>query len=135
MVQKLIQLNHDRDFDQMKTMMTKDIVYESIPTGKKTMGVDRVIQSFIRERKAFTELECEVKRTYVAGQTVVAEQVWHMTVVSPLWKLHIGRSRKASLPVAEFFVFEDGKLKEDRVYFDLTAALRQMGANVLSIGH
>ena len=116
--------NH-HDFDT--TIATFDHPrYEIVATGDVYDGEQEVRRYFAETRTAFPDQRNELIALHHADSAVIAEFDLLGTHLGPLRSLPpTGRSFRCRM--AAFFLFEGDRITCERVYFDQTTILRQLG--------
>jgi steroid delta-isomerase-like uncharacterized protein len=116
--------NH-HDFDT--TIATFDHPrYEIVATGDVYDGEQEVRRYFTETRTAFPDQRNELIALHHADSAVIAEFDLLGTHLGPLRSLPpTGRSFRCRM--AAFFLFEGDRITCERVYFDQTTILRQLG--------
>jgi steroid delta-isomerase-like uncharacterized protein len=116
--------NH-HDFDT--TVATFDRPrYEIVATGDVYDGEQEVRRYFAETRTAFPDQRNELIALHHAQDAVIAEFDLLGTHLGPLRSLPpTGRSFRCRM--AAFFLFEGDRITCERVYFDQTTILRQLG--------
>jgi steroid delta-isomerase-like uncharacterized protein len=100
--------------------------YELIGTGEVYDGPDEVAAYYEQTRRAFPDQRNELLALHHADDAVLVEAVVRGTHKGPLRNLP-PTGREFELPILAIFVFEDDQLVCERVYFDQTMVLRQLG--------
>jgi steroid delta-isomerase-like uncharacterized protein len=100
--------------------------YELIATGEIYDGEEDVRRYYAESRTAFPDQRNEVVALHHADDAVVVEFVLLGTHLGPLRGLpSTGRAFRCRMTA--LFIFEDDRLVGERVYFDQTTILRQLG--------
>jgi steroid delta-isomerase-like uncharacterized protein len=100
--------------------------YEIIATGDVYDGESEVRGYFAETRTAFPDQRNELIALHHADDAVIAEFDLLGTHLGPLRSLPAtGRSFRCRM--AAFFLFEGDRIRCERVYFDQTSILRQLG--------
>jgi steroid delta-isomerase-like uncharacterized protein len=100
--------------------------YEIIATGDVYDGETEVRGYFAESRTAFPDQRNELIALHHADDAVIAEFDLLGTHLGPLRSLPAtGRTFRCRM--AAFFLFEDDRIYCERVYFDQTSILRQLG--------
>ena len=100
--------------------------YELIPTGEVHDGPEEVMDYFEETRRAFPDQRNELLALHHADDAVLVEAVIRGTHKGPLRSLP-PTGREWELPILAIFMFDGDKLTCERVYFDQTTVLRQLG--------
>jgi steroid delta-isomerase-like uncharacterized protein len=100
--------------------------YELIGTGEVFDGEGEVRSYFEQTRTAFPDQRNELLALHHADDAVLVEAVVRGTHTGPLRRLP-PTGRPFELPILAVFVFEGEKLVCERVYFDSSTMLRQLG--------
>jgi steroid delta-isomerase-like uncharacterized protein len=100
--------------------------YELVGTGEVHDGPEEVMAYFEESRRAFPDQRNELLALHHAEGAVLVEAVVRGTHMGPLGPLP-PTGREFELPILAIFVFDDDKLTCERVYFDQTTVLRQLG--------
>jgi steroid delta-isomerase-like uncharacterized protein len=100
--------------------------YELIGTGEVYDGPKEVARYFEDTRHAFPDQRNELCSLHHADDAVLVEAVIRGTHKGPLRNLP-PTGREFELPILSMFIFEDDKLVCERVYFDQSTVLRQLG--------
>jgi len=100
--------------------------YELIPTGEVHDGPEEVMAYFAETRRAFPDQRNELLALHHADDAVLVEAVIRGTHKGPLRSLP-PTGREYELPILAIFMFEGDKLECERIYFDQTTVLRQLG--------
>ena len=100
--------------------------YELIATGETYDGPEEVAGYYDDTRRAFPDQRNELLALHHADDAVLVEAVVRGTHRGPLRSLP-PTGREFELPILAIFVFDGNKLICERVYFDQTTVLRQLG--------
>jgi steroid delta-isomerase-like uncharacterized protein len=100
--------------------------YELIATGDVYDGKEEVERYFDESRRAFPDQRNELLALHHANDAVLVEAVVRGTHKGPLRSLP-PTGREYELPILSIFMFDGDKLLCERVYFDQTTVLRQLG--------
>jgi steroid delta-isomerase-like uncharacterized protein len=100
--------------------------YELIATGDVYDGTEEVSGYFEESRRAFPDQRNEPLALHHADDAVLVEAVIRGTHRGPLRNLP-PTGKEYELPILAIFMFDGDKLTCERVYFDQTTVLRQLG--------
>jgi len=100
--------------------------YELIATGEVYDGREEVQGYYDQTRRAFPDQRNELLALHHADDAVLVEAVVRGTHRGPLRSLP-PTGREFELPILAIFEFDQDKLVCERVYFDQTTVLRQLG--------
>jgi steroid delta-isomerase-like uncharacterized protein len=109
--------------------------YELVGTREVHDGPEEVMAYFEQTRRGFPDQRNELLALHHADGAVLVEAVVRGTHTGPLGNLP-PTGRSFELPILAVFVFDADKLLCERVYFDTTTTLRQLGLarDPLSLG-
>jgi steroid delta-isomerase-like uncharacterized protein len=120
-----------KDWNKLKNTMADDTVYDEEATHRKVTGADHVVKALKLWADAFPDAKGTEVSIHSSGDTVIMEILWEGTHKGPLFgpMASIKASgKKVKVPAVEVFRFDNGKIVEDRHYFDLMTILQQIGA-------
>jgi steroid delta-isomerase-like uncharacterized protein len=100
--------------------------YELIGTGEVYDGTDEVGRYYEQTRRAFPDQRNELLALHHADDAVLVEALVRGTHRGPLRSLP-PTGHEFELPILAIFVFRGDQLVCERVYFDQTTVLRQLG--------
>jgi steroid delta-isomerase-like uncharacterized protein len=100
--------------------------YELIATGEVHDGPEEVAGYYQETRRAFPDQRNELVALHHADDAVLVEAVIRGTHRGPLRSLP-PTGREFELRILAMFVFEDDRLLCERIYFDQSTVLRQLG--------
>ena len=100
--------------------------YELVATDEVYDGTEEMEHYFEETRRAFPDQRNELLALHHADDAVLVEAVVRGTHKGPLRNLP-PTGREFELPILAIFVFEGDKLVCERVYFDQSTVLRQLG--------
>ena len=100
--------------------------YELVATGEVYDGAEEVAGYYEQTRRAFPDQRNELLALHHADDAVLVEAVVRGTHRGPLRSLP-PTGREFELPILAIFVFEGDQLVCERVYFDQSTVLRQLG--------
>ena len=100
--------------------------YELVATGEVYDGPEEVAGYYDDTRRAFPDQRNELLALHHADDAVLVEAVVRGTHRGPLRSLP-PTGREFELPILAIFVFDGDALTCERVYFDQTTVLRQLG--------
>jgi steroid delta-isomerase-like uncharacterized protein len=104
--------------------------YEIIPTGQVFVGEEQVSAYYTATRTAFPDQRNELVALYHSDNAVIVEFILLGTHHGPIWG--IAPTGKAfECRMTAFFLFEGAKMTCERVYFDATTILRQLGQTTI----
>jgi len=119
----------NKDWDHMREFVRPDVL--SVMAGTEMRGVEPFIAYGQLFATAFPDMRVELLSTTEEGNTVVAESILRGTHTGPLTDPSgheiPATGKPINIPVADSFVFEDGKLATHRVYFDQMSLMAQLG--------
>src|SRR6201993_5304617 len=119
------------DWDRLRGLLASDAQYHEFGTERTIEGPEQIIEVFKGWKEAFPDAVGTVTSSVASGDTAVLELTWKGTHTGPLTTAAgtipaSGKSQET--PAAVFYVFEGGKIKASRHYFDGMTLLKQIGA-------
>ncbi len=118
------------DWKSYRNYCTDDIVYEEEATRRRVQGADKFIDILKEWKTAFPDLRCTVKQTVASGDAVVGEVEWEGTHNGPLsgpFGTIPATGKTGKTPAVIVVRLDNGKIRENRHYFDLMTILAQIG--------
>lgn len=100
--------------------------YEVIATGETHDGPAAVATFYEESARAFPDLRFETSALHHADDAVLAEVVFVGTHLGA-WRGLPATEREVRYAMCNVFVFEDVELICERMYFDLSTPMRQLG--------
>ena len=100
--------------------------YEIVATGEVYDGAERLGALMHENVTAFPDFHYDVDRLYHAEDAVVAEGAFRGTQLGT-WRGLPATGRSVDFPMLIVFPFEEDRMLGERIYFDLSTALRQLG--------
>jgi len=108
-----------------------DSTYNEIGTQRSMRGGDQIVELLQGWKAAMPDVTGTVKSAIESDDRVVLEVEWEGTqtgeMVTEQGTIPPSGKRQRT-PSAFLFDYENGKLKESRIYFDMLAFLKQIGA-------
>jgi steroid delta-isomerase-like uncharacterized protein len=119
------------DWERYKEIHTPDAVYDEVGTGRRVEGIDEIIEINRSWREAFPDAKGTVGKASASGDTVTLEITWEGTQTGPMegpgGELPAS-NRRATVRAVQILEFADGRIKENRHYFDSLGMFAQLGA-------
>ena len=115
-------------WDGVKAVTADNVIYEE-PTGR-VEGADKYLAILQGWRRAFPDVKCTVLGGFASGEHVVAEVEWTGTHTGSLetpFGIIQATNKRVSEKACLVAVVRDGKICEQRHYFDMFALLMQLG--------
>jgi steroid delta-isomerase-like uncharacterized protein len=101
--------------------------YEDVPWLERSAGLAGVHDYYTGLLTSVPDLQIEVLRRHVAGDTIVVEVVIRGTHLGP-WRGLPPTGRRVEFPLCGIFEFDgDHRIAGERVYYDRATVLRQLG--------
>jgi steroid delta-isomerase-like uncharacterized protein len=114
------------DFDVTLATFAEHPRYEIVPTGEVYDGADAVNRYYQETRTAFPDQRNEVFALHHADDAVIAE-FWLRGTHEGEFRGVPPTGKSFECRMAAFFLFEDDRLVNERVYFDAATILTQLG--------
>ena len=119
------------DWERLQTRLTADSRYHELGTQRKVESPEQIVELFKGWKTAFPDAAGTVTSGVGSGSTAVLEVTWKGTHTGPLETAEgtiPASGKRQETPAAFAFVFEGGRIKESRHYFDSMTLLKQIGA-------
>ena len=120
------------DIDRLAATVTDDIIYNELGTGRRVEGRQVWLNIWEEWRRVFPDIKGTIQSIIVSGNQVSAETTWDGTfqgdLASPGGTIPANGNRMEQFHVAFFATVEEGKIKEESLYFDFQSLLQQLGA-------
>ena len=120
------------DNDRLVATVTDDIIYNELGTGRRVEGRQEWLNIWEEWRRVFPDIKGTIQNIIVSGNQVSAETTWDGTfqgdLASPGGTIPANGNRMEQFHVAFFVTVEEGKIKEESLYFDFQSLLQQLGA-------
>jgi steroid delta-isomerase-like uncharacterized protein len=118
------------DWDRFRELHTPDVVYDEVATGRRIEGIEEAIDVNRSWREAFPDAKGTVGKVSASGDTVKIEITWEGTQSGPM-EGPAGElppsNRRATVRAVQILEFADGRIKENRHYFDSMGMFAQLG--------
>jgi steroid delta-isomerase-like uncharacterized protein len=119
------------DWDRYREIHAPDVVYDEFGTGRRIEGIEEVIEVNRTWKEAFPDAKGTVGKVSASGNTVTVEITWEGTQSGPM-EGPAGElppsNRRATVRAVQVLDFADGRIKENRHYFDSMGMFAQLGA-------
>ena len=118
------------DWEEYKTAMTSDCVYDEVGTSRILRGVGEIIRCLQEWKQAMPDVRGTVTNAWAMGNTVVLEITWKGTQTGPLQGPSgtVPPTGKQQTTRAGWVLnFDGGKIKDSRHYFDMFSFMQQLG--------
>ena len=118
------------DWEEYKTAMTSDCVYDEVGTSRILRGVGEVIRCFQEWKQAMPDVRGTVTNAWAMGNTVVLEITWKGTHTGPLQGpsgMVPATGKQQTTRAGWVLNFDGGKIKDSRHYFDMFSFMQQLG--------
>ena len=120
------------DWDAYRAALAPGSVYHEFCTGRRVEGPDAVVEASRSWKQAFPDGSGTVTNALAMGNTAVLEVTWRGTqteaMVTPTGQTLPPSGKYAEVAAVQVITVEDGKITENRHYFDLMTILAQIGA-------
>jgi steroid delta-isomerase-like uncharacterized protein len=121
---------NERDFDRGAELVAEDAQQVMVGSGERFVGPDGARQAARMWADAFPDGRVEIESLIDAGDRVVVEFVGRGTqtgpLVSPMGEIP-PTGRKVELRLCDVYEFRNGKVQEQRTYFDTGSLMQQLG--------
>jgi steroid delta-isomerase-like uncharacterized protein len=125
-VREHMESENAHDFDVTLATFADHPRYEIVPTGEVYDGPDEVSRYYRETREAFPDQRNEVIELHHADDGVIVE-FWLRGTHNGDFRGVPPTGKAFECRMAAFFLFEDDRLVNERVYFDAATILTQLG--------
>lgn len=120
------------DWDAYRAALAPGSVYHEFATGRRVEGPDAVVAASRSWKQGFPDGSGTITNALAIGNTAVLEVTWRGTQTEPLatptGQTLPASGKAAEVSAVEVVTVENGKITENRHYFDLMTILAQIGA-------
>lgn len=125
-----VEAYNDKNWHQLRSVVTPDFVYEEVATQRRLEGPDAVIACWQAWAKAFPDSRATFDEEFVGEGVVVLEVTWVGTHTG-LLDLPGGPVAPTNRPIrlqsCQVLGLQNGKVQSIRQYFDIATLLQQLG--------
>ena len=114
------------DVEKIASFYTNDCIYEDVASGIVRNGKEELKTFLNNILTAFPDLKIEIKSYFVAGDRIGSEWIMTGTRSGPSPYLP-GAKKKFSIRGASITELQNGKIKRNSDYWNMTSYLRQVG--------
>ena len=121
---------NEKDWDRVKDLVTSDVVYDEVPTGRKVQGLDAVLPLWQGWAEAFPDSRARFHDAHASGSTVVQEVTWKGTHTGELQTPNgpiPATGRSMAVRACLVMQMDGERLKQQRHYFDMATLFQQLG--------
>jgi steroid delta-isomerase-like uncharacterized protein len=119
------------DWERFAETAATDAVYDEVATGRRFEGVEDIVEVNRSWKAAFPDARGTITAVSASGETVTVEVTWEGTQSGPMEGPQgemPPSNRRAVVRAVQILEFSDGRIKENRHYFDMLGMLQQLGA-------
>ena len=121
---------NDKNWENARTSLTQDAVYDEVATQRKIQGMDQVIECWQGWARALPDSKATIHNAIASGNTVCIEMTWHGRHTGPL-ELPTGlvapTQHNIEVRSCQVFDMSGTKARTIRHYFDMATLLQQLG--------
>jgi steroid delta-isomerase-like uncharacterized protein len=122
---------NEKNWNNVRTALTSDVLYDEVATQRKIQGLDQVIECWQGWARAFPDSKATFHNAMASGNMVCLELSWRGTHTGPLALPSAGAvpptNRSIDIRACEVFEMLDNKAQIVRHYFDLASMMQQLG--------
>lgn len=126
----LVEAFNDADWDRMRTVVSPDIVYQEMGTGRQIQGVEDYLALCVTWRQGFPDVTGKVTAALADGGTVALEVTWSGTHTGPLASPS-GEIPATGKPIqvtsSLWYQVEGDRVENLRNHLDVLGMLTQLG--------
>jgi steroid delta-isomerase-like uncharacterized protein len=119
------------DWERYKEIHAPDAVYDEVGTGRRYEGAEEIVDVNRSWKESFPDAKGTIGKVSASGDTVTVEITWEGTQSGPM-EGPAGElppsNRRATVRAVQILEFADGRIKENRHYFDSMGMFAQLGA-------
>jgi steroid delta-isomerase-like uncharacterized protein len=119
------------DWERFAETVAPDAVYDEVATGRRFEGKEDIVEVNRSWKAAFPDARGTITKVSASGDTVTVEVTWEGTQSGPMEGPQgemPPSNRHAVVRAVQILEFSDGRIKENRHYFDMLGMLQQLGA-------
>ena len=122
-----IRLENQHDLDGVVATFGETARYDDEPWDEHYAGREGVRRFYRQLMSALPDLQIEVRRQHVAGDSILVEVMIRGTHLGE-WKNLPATGRRVQLPLCGIYTFDaDDRLAGEKIYYDRGTVLRQLG--------
>lgn len=126
-VEEHIRCENAHDLAGIMATIGSTAEYEDVPWLERSSGLAGVQTYYTSLMTSVPDLQIEVARRHVAGDTIVVEVTIRGTHLGS-WRGLPATGRRVEFPLCGIFEFDDGdRIAGERIYYDRATVLRQLG--------
>ena len=118
------------DNDRLGATVADDLIYNEFGTGRLVQGRQEWLDIWEGWRQVFPDVKGTIQNIFVSGNQVSVETTFDGTfqgdLGTPGGTIPANGQRMEKFPVSIVATVEEGKITEERLYFDLTTLLVQL---------
>jgi steroid delta-isomerase-like uncharacterized protein len=119
------------DWGLTRRLYAPDAVYDERATGRRIEGVEEMISALQAWKEAFPDARGTITNAFSSGDQAVQEITWEGTqsgeLETPQGAIPAS-NRRVTVYAVQVHTIEDGRIAENRHYFDMLGLLQQIGA-------
>jgi len=126
-VQEHVRCENRHDLSGIMQTFGTTALYDELPWRDQYTGRDGVQAYYTQLLESVPDLQIDVQRRHVAGDTIVLEAVIRGTHLGP-WRGLPATGRSVAIPLCAIYTFDqDDRLAGEKIYYDRATVLRQLG--------
>ena len=132
MAREEVEAFNEGDWDRLKASLASDSVYDEAATGRRMEGPDAIVEANQGWKSAFPDASGTITGSFACGDRVVLEITWRGTQSGALPLPDGGEipatGRSVEIQACQVMRIADGKVAENRHFFDMLGMMEQLGA-------
>lgn len=127
LVQEHIQCENRHDLSGIMQTFGSVAEYNDVPWSERHSGREGVHGYYTQLLESVPDLQIDVRRCHVAGDTIVVEVVIRGTHLG-VWRGLPATGRSLAFPLCGVYTFDQNdRIASERIYYDRATVLRQLG--------
>jgi steroid delta-isomerase-like uncharacterized protein len=119
------------DWERFADTAAPDAVYDEVATGRRFEGREDIVEVNRSWKAAFPDATGTITSISASGDKVTVEVTWEGTQSGPMEGPQgelPPSNKRATVRAVQILEFSDGRIRENRHYFDMLGMLLQLGA-------
>lgn len=128
-----VEAYNERDFDKFKKLVSPDLIFNEMPTGRVVRGIDEFQLIWDVWTTAFPDNQGALLNSVGFGDKEILELSWSGThngpLVTPEIEIPPTGNKFSNVPACQVVDVHEGKVTKINHYFDILSIMHQYGYN------